>query len=427
MERKIAFDILNQIEKNGAYSNLAVNEALKKAGSGADGAFVRRIVYGVLENRIRLDYQISRFLKSHIDQVKWKTRNLLRMSAYQILFMDSVPDYAAVDEAVKIAKQELVHQDGFVNGVLRNIIRNKDRLGLPDPKKDPLKHLSVRYSFPEWMIRYLMGGYGEDFTRRFMESAGEVPPLTIRVNRLKTSPEELREELEAEGFEVLPCRHSENALEIKGRNALSPAAFSAGKYAVQDEASMLAVETLDPLPGETVIDLCAAPGGKAVYAGERMENRGRIIACDVSAAKLDIVRRTAEKHGVTILECGVRDATVREGSFCGMADRVICDVPCSGLGVIRRKPEIRYTKSLEDIRRLCRIQYRILENAASYLKPGGTLVYSTCTVSPLENRNLTDHFLKKNGEEFEEVFRKQYSPDPDGTDGFYICKMRRKA
>ena len=427
MERKIAFDILNQIEKHGAYSNLAVNEALKKAGNNADGAFVRRIVYGVLENRIRLDYCISRFLKSNIDQVKWKTLNLLRMSVYQILFMDSVPDYAAVNEAVAIAKKELVHQDGFVNGVLRNVIRNKEKLGLPDPKKDPLKYLSVRYSFPEWMIRYLAGGYGEAFTERFMASAADVPPLTIRVNRLKTTPEELKRELEEEGYEVLPGRHSENALQVRGRDALSAQGFAEGKFTVQDEASMMAVEALDPQPGETVIDLCAAPGGKAVYAGERMENRGRIIACDLSAAKLDIVRRTAEKHGLTILECEARDATLREEAFPGLADRVICDVPCSGLGVIRRKPEIRYTKTMEDIRRLCRIQYRILENAASCLKSGGTLVYSTCTVSPLENQNLVNHFLKKNGEEFEEVFRRQYSPDPDGTDGFFVCKIIKKS
>ncbi|MBQ3390640.1 MAG: 16S rRNA (cytosine(967)-C(5))-methyltransferase RsmB [Firmicutes bacterium] len=427
MERKIAFDILNQIEQKGAYSNLAVNEALKKAGNNADGAFVRRIVYGVLENRIRLDYYISRFLKSHIDQVKRKTLNLLRMSVYQILFMDAVPDYAAVDEAVKIAKEELVHQDGFVNGVLRNVIRNKDSLRLPDPKKDPLKHLSVRYSFPEWMIRYLSGGYGQEFTERFLASAADVPPMTVRVNRLKTTPEELRRELEGEGFEVLPGRNSENALQIRGRDALSAKGFEEGRFTVQDEASMMAVEALDPRPGDTVIDLCAAPGGKTVYAGERMENRGRIIACDLSASKLDIVRRTAEKHGVTTLECEARDATERKEEFLGLADRVLCDVPCSGLGVIRRKPEIRYTKSMEDIRKLCRVQYRILENGASYLKPGGVLVYSTCTVSPLENQQLIDHFFKKHGQAFEEVFRKQYSPASDGTDGFFICKITKKS
>ena len=427
MERKIAFDILNTIENNGAYSNLAVNQALKKAGKETDGAFVRRIVYGVLENRICLDYYISRFLKSHIDEVKSKSLNLLRMSVYQILFMDSVPDYAAVNEAVKIAKKELVHQDGFINGVLRNVIRNKEKLHLPDPERNRLKYLSVRYSFPEWMIKYLISGYGEAFTEDFMRAAGEVPPLTVRVNRLKTTPESLRSELEAEGFDVKPGKHSPNALELRGRDVLSSKAFREGRCTVQDEASMLAVELLDPKPGDTVIDLCAAPGGKSVYAGERMEDRGKIFSWDISASKLGIVSRTAEKHGLSILECEVADATKLRKDFVGTADRVICDVPCSGLGVIRRKPEIRYTKSLEDIRKLCRIQYRILENAAAYLKPGGTLVYSTCTVSPMENGSLVDHFMKKNGTRFEEVQRRQLSPASEGTDGFFMCKIIKKS
>lgn len=427
MERKIAFDILNTIENNGAYSNLAVNQALKRAGKETDGAFVRRIVYGVLENRICLDYYISRFLKSHIDEVKSKSLNLLRMSVYQILFMDSVPDYAAVNEAVKIAKKELVHQDGFINGVLRNVIRNKQKLQLPDPKRNKLKYLSVRYSFPEWMIRYLISGYGEPFTVDFMRSAADVPPLTVRVNRMKTTPEALCSQLEAEGFDVTHGKHSENALELRGRDVLASAAFAEGKCTVQDEASMLAVELLDPKPGDTLIDLCAAPGGKSVYAGERMENRGKIFSWDISAAKLDIVRRTADKHGLSILECEVSDATKIRKDFIETADRVICDVPCSGLGVIRRKPEIRYTKSLEDIRKLCRIQYKILENAAAYIKPGGSLVYSTCTVSSMENGSLVDHFMKKNGTRFEEVQRRQLSPASDGTDGFFMCKIIKKS
>ena len=426
MDRETALNILNSIEKNGAFSNLAVNEAIKRA-EGADAAFVRRLVYGVLENKIYLDYYISRFLKDPVEKVKKNSLNILRLALYQILFMDSVPDYAAVNESVELAKRTGKAQAPFVNGVLRNVLRTKGKVKLPDPSRDMVRYLSIKYSFPKWMIKYISEGYGMEFTQKYLESANDVPPLTIRVNCLKTGVEDLRKILEAEGFEVSPGKNSPRALEIKGTGIFETEAFKEGLFYAQDESSMMAVEALDPKPGETVIDICAAPGGKTLYAGELMENRGRIIACDIYENKLGLVRKTAEKNGLDIVETRCLDGRKPCDEFKGLADRVICDVPCSGLGVVRRKPEIKYTKTAQDIKDMCKIQYAILKNGASYLKSGGTMVYSTCTVSYLENRGVVNHFMTKpesEGLRIEEM--RQLTPFENSTDGFFICKIVRE-
>lgn len=425
MERETAVEILNNIEKNKAFSNIAINEALKR-NRNADAAFVRQLVYGVLENKIYLDYFISRFLNSPVEKVKTNSLNILRIAVYQILFMDSVPDYAAVNESVEIAKKTSKGQAPFINGVLRNVLRNRDRVRLPDAKKNPVRRLSVKYSFPQWMVKYFADSYGMDFTKKYLASANETPPLTIRANTLKTTPEELRNKLEGYGFETAPGRNSANAVSVKGGNLLDTEEFRNGEFSVQDESSMAAVETLGPEPGDCLIDLCAAPGGKTLYAGELMKNQGRIIACDLYENKLKIVERTAAEHGIENISCHCLDAAAINRDFEGIADKIICDVPCSGLGVIRRKPEIKYTKTMDDIKQLCKIQYGILKNAAVYLKKGGALLYSTCTLSPLENEGVINHFMKKHGSEnFRIDVMRQLNPFENGTDGFFICRITK--
>ncbi|MDO4482434.1 MAG: 16S rRNA (cytosine(967)-C(5))-methyltransferase RsmB [Bacillota bacterium] len=425
MERKTAVEILNNIDKNKAFSNIAINEALKR-NKGADAAFVRQLVYGVLENRIYLDYFISKFITSPVEKVKKNSLNILRLAVYQILYMDSVPDYAAVNEAVELAKNTSKGQAPFINGVLRNVLRNKDKVKLPDGRKNPVRRLSIKYSFPKWMVEYFVNSYGMDFTARYLASANETPPLTVRANTMKIRAAELQKKLEEQGFEVQPGRNSDNALIIKGGNLLNTEAFRNGEFSVQDESSMAAVETLAPEPGDFLIDLCAAPGGKTIYAGELMKNKGKITACDIYENKLNIVERTAAEHGINNISCVCLDASKLNSDFVEAADKIICDVPCSGLGVIRRKPEIKYTKTMDDIKQLCKIQYSILKNAAAYLKKGGALLYSTCTLSPLENEGVINHFMKKHGSEnFHVDVMKQLNPFENGTDGFFICRITK--
>jgi len=427
MDRETALNILNSIENNGAFSNLAVNDALKKA-DGEGGAFVTRMVYGVLENQIYLDYYLSKFLRDPIEKVKKNSLNILRMALYQILFMDSVPDYAAVSESVDLAKKTGVAQAPFVNGVLRSVLRDIEagskRVKLPNPEKLPVKYLSVKYSFPKWLVKYMLDDYGFDFTENYLKSANQVPPLTIRVNSLRTTKEVLSKRLKELGFEVVEGSHSEKALNIKGSGLFRTEPFAEGLFAVQDESSMLAVEALDPKPGETVIDLCAAPGGKTLYAAELMENNGKIIACDIYENKTGLIKDSADRNGITIIETMTADATKFRPEFEGAADKVICDVPCSGLGVVRRKPEIKYTKTAQDIKDMCRIQFAILKNAARYVKQGGRIVYSTCTISRLENEGVIRHFLSKPENACFKVEKmKQLTPFEDGVDGFFICSL----
>lgn len=425
MERKIALEILNNIEKNKAFSNIAINEAIKK-NRGADEAFIRYLVYGVLENKIYLDYHISKFISSPIEKVKKNSLNILRMSLFQILYMDSVPDYAVVNEAVELARKTSQYQDKFINGVLRNILRAKGKVKLPDAERYPLKRLSVEFSYPRWLIKYLSDSYGLDFAKKYIKASNETPPLTIRANTLKVTPEELKTKLESEGFEVTNGRISPNALNVKGSRLLETDSFKNGEFSVQDESSMAAVEILEPKPGDFLLDLCAAPGGKAVYAGELMKNQGRITACDLYENKLNIVERTAKSHGIKNLVCEVQDAAKLNEKFLEKADKIICDVPCSGLGVIRRKPEIKYTKSIDDIKELCKIQYAILCNAVKYLKRGGELVYSTCTVSPAENEGIIKYFIKKHENDgYQVCYKKQFLPFEDGTDGFFVAKINK--
>lgn len=427
MERKIALEILNEISGKGAYSNLALGRKLRE--SRVDEAFVRRLVYGVLEKRLYLDYVLRFFIRTPLEKMRFSTLNLLRLGVYQIMFMDSVPAYAAVDETVRLSKTAARGQSSFVNGVLRNVMRKAGEIPLPDPEKDFLEWLSVSCSYPKWLLGYWAKAYGKAFARKLAEAGNETPPFTIRVNRLKTDRERLAEQLAEDGFETEKAKNSSQALFVMGKAQMSSSlletkAFQKGYFQIQDESSMLAVECLDPRPGETVADLCAAPGGKTVYMAERMENKGEILAFDLYPHKLELIQKNAYRHGVSCIRTQAADASVFQKDLEGLADRVLCDVPCSGLGVIRRKPEIKYQKRYEDILALAKIQKSILQCAAAYVKPGGYLLYSTCTVSPLENEEMVRSFLNENRDFIceEETL---LTPFEQGTDGFFFCKFKK--
>ena len=420
--RKAAYDVLFAVETEGAYSNIALNDVIKRE-KPQEEAFVRALVYGVLENQIYLDYKLAFFVRSGLRKVDPQALILLRMGACQIEFMDSVPDYAAVGESVRLAKKVCRGREGFVNGVLRSYQRSADKISLPDAEREPSKYLSVRYSCTEDIADLWTGMFGAEEAERLLQEANHVPPLTVRVNRLKTDARQLRKKLEEEGFSAV-SRLNGLALEVSGTGILSCHAAKEGLFSVQDISSMLMIEALGPEPEETVIDVCAAPGGKSLAAAERMGNTGRVISCDIYEHKLSLIRKTAERLGISVIETHINDGTRFNPEYDGIADRVIADVPCSGLGVIRRKPELKLRITREDIGKLTEIQYSILENAARYLKRDGTLVYSTCTVSEPENGGVIRRFLEKNKNFFIQQ-EKQLLPHTDSSDGFYFCTLRR--
>ena len=422
LSRKTAFEILFEIEKEEAYSNLTINRFLEK-NKPDNPAFIRELVYGVLENKILLDYYLDKLIPSGIKKVKKKEATLLRLGLYQLIFMDSVPDYAAVNETVTLAKKLVRGREGFINGVLRGYMKKGSEIKLPDETKDLKHYLSIKYSFPLWLIEKWDKQYGMEECKKLLEASNARPKLSIRVNVNKTSREELKDYLEEKGDEVTEGTFSNRTLHVKGSGLLEDVRYTEGYFSIQDEASTVAADELGAKPGETVIDVCAAPGGKTSAIAELMGNNGKVYSCDIYEHKLELIDKLAERLDLSIIEPTLLDGTSGNAEWNETADRVLADVPCSGLGVIRRKPEIKY-KDITDFRELVKIQKSILENAANYVKPGGTLVYSTCTINKDENELQVKAFLENNNG-FELISEKQFLPTED-IDGFYVCKMIKK-
>lgn len=415
--RETAMRVIYAVEFDGAYSNMALKKALSSDMINQDKAFVTTLVYGVIDKKVTLDYIISRYSKLKLKKISKYILIILRMGIYQLMFMDKVPESAAVNESVKLAKR-YGHgaSAGFVNGVLRSVI--KTDIEYPSEKNE---YLSVKYSFPLPLCEKWAADFGYEFTEELLQSFGEEPQLNLRPNTLKTTASELCEGLNKNGIEAVI---KDNYIVSKGFDIASDPLYKDGLYTVQDAAAMQAAIMLAPQKGETVIDMCAAPGGKTTHMAELMENEGRIYAFDVHEHKIELIKKNAERLGITIIEASISDGAVHESRFDGKADKVLCDVPCSGLGIIRRKPEIKWNR--EDISNLPAIQHRILANGAEYLKTGGEIVYSTCTIEKEENEAVTGRFLAER-KGFEKVYEKTFYPHIDNTDGFYICKMKRKA
>ena len=421
--RKTAYHTLMDVETKQSYSNLALNHHIL-ISKPKDPAFVRELTYGVLENKIWLDHILDQLVDNGIDSVKKQDLTILRMGLYQMLKMDSVPDYAAINESVALAKRFARGRGGFINGVLRSYDKKKDSITFPDPEEDPVAYLSVKYSYEPWIVQLWLDSYDREFTEALLAAGNETPDMTIRYNWLKVMRQDLIDILTQGGYEVAPGSYAVNALKVKGPNLLETNAYKNGLFSVQDEASQLTAEILDPKKGDTIIDVCAAPGGKTMAIAERMNNTGEIIAQDIYKRKVDLVDKEAKRLGVTIVKTRTWDGTRVDSSMVGKADRVICDVPCSGLGVVRRKPEIKYKKETEEFLLLPKKQLTILNSSAQYVKPGGVLMYCTCTINPAENEEVVSSFLK-NHANFRMVETKQLFPHTNGTDGFFICKMEK--
>lgn len=422
--RKTAYLSLMDVESKKAYSNLAINHHVKMAKPSSP-AFVRELVYGVLENKMTLDYYIDYLVKDGVKSLKNQELTILRMGIYQLGYMDSVPEYAAVNESVLLAKKYCRSKSGLVNGVLREYLNKKMQIRFPDRNEDLIKYLSIKYSYEPWIVELWLDTYDVDTVEKLLAAGNETPPTTIRLNWLRVMKQDLIKSLEARGFQVEEGKVAQNALYVKGSGLLDSEMYNLGMFTPQDESSMLVAQKLNPKHGDIVMDVCAAPGGKTTAIAERMNNTGTIMASDVYRRKLDLIEKETARLGITNVETRSWDATRVDSTMLQKADGVLVDAPCSGLGVVRRKPEIKYKKLTSEMELLPKKQLQILTASSTYVKPGGTLIYSTCTINRKENEDVVKAFLSKTSG-FKLIEQIQLLPHVDGTDGFFICVMKRR-
>ncbi|MBR2650070.1 MAG: 16S rRNA (cytosine(967)-C(5))-methyltransferase RsmB [Clostridia bacterium] len=432
--RKCVLKLLGMYESEGSYVNLILNTDSLASLPERERALVTSLLYTTVEHKLTYDYLIAAFSSRPVSELSPYVRDLLRIGLCQILDIDSVPDFAAVSETVKLARHE--GERKFVNAVLRRAVREKENLPLPPREKNAARYLSVRYSVPGKTVKLFISLFGEEDTEALLRSYSSPAPLSLTVNESKISREALMALLAESGISAERERYTDNGIRIC--RSISPeriTGFAEGLFFVQDESSRISGEVLGTKNGDTVIDLCAAPGGKSFLAAIRAGQSGKVYSYDLHESKLSLITGGAARLGLTNIEAAALDSTELIDELIGKADRVICDVPCSGLGVFRKKPDLRY-KDIEASLRLAPIQAKILRTGAKYLRAGGTLVYSTCTLSPDENENITDAFIEENRDFEYEGFTVGDISAPSGkltllphihaTDGFYIAKIRKK-
>lgn len=440
--RSAALRALLRVELDKGYSNLVLDHALKSTPlNGSDRSLATALFYGVLERRITLDYYIGCFSKIPIKKMSPKTREILRMGVYQLLFLEKIPAPAAVNECVELAKKNgEMRSSGFINAVLRNLLRKLGELPQPDPAKEPLRYLSVKYSCPEWLISLWREAYGEPVTVRLLESLTEKPDVFIRVNNTLVTEEQLVERLSGENIRAERVGWPSGALRLKTPGEIGRSScYGEGLFHVQDLSSQICCTMLNPQEGESVLDVCAAPGGKTFTLAELMNGRGKVTAFDKYEGKVKLIREGAERLHLSSVSASVRDAA-EPGKDLEPADKVLCDVPCSGLGVLRRKPEIRY-KLAPALDSLPDLQYLILCRTSELVKKGGTLFYSTCTLNPRENSGVARRFLSEHADfeplalslpeqEVRAIAEPENEwtlmPYANGTDGFFLAAFCRK-
>lgn len=425
-DRLLAFKILSKIEHDKAYSNIALDNVLSN-NQATSAPFVCNLVYGVIERKITLDYILSQFLSQPLKKLNPQVLTVLRMGTYQLKFMDKVPVSAAVNESVKLVKKaKCAYASGLVNSVLRKI--SSAEIKLPETD-DKVFELSIAYSCPQELVSHYINDYGYEDTKKLLEASVGSVPLVIRVNTLKINVNELQKLLENEGVETELSDSFTSALIIKGGNALfNTQAYKNGLFHAQDFASQICVAQLNPQPNDVVFDMCASPGGKSFTMAEMMQNRGEIYAFDLYEHRVKLINDGAKRLSIDIIKGTTGDSSVYNKAL-PLADKILCDVPCSGLGVIRRKPEIKY-KDLGFVDKLCDLQYNILSCASKYLKQNGVLVYSTCSLNKQENQHICDKFLSLNPEfsKIELTDEDGYMtlmPHKNGTDGFFVAKFTK--
>jgi 16S rRNA (cytosine967-C5)-methyltransferase len=419
--RALALAVLEKQFGAEQYSNIALDTAIKRNPlSDADRGLLTALVYGVIERKLTLEHILKGLSDRPLEELDGRTHLLLLLGLYQLQYLDRVPDHAAVNETVSLASKRT---RGFVNAILREHLRRGKRFSLPDPESDPIGYLSVNYSFGKEICARFLSAFGMERAKNLLDAFNRPSPLTLRVNTLRTSREELLSRLREAGYAAEPTRESEDGIRLPSAPVTSLPGFAQGEFFVQDEASQLCVKALDAQPGMTVLDTCACPGSKSFGIAIRMGNVGSVLSCDLHQNKLSLVESGAARLGISILTTEARDARAEKAEWTESFDRVLCDVPCSGFGVFAKKPELRY-KDPKQSEALPGIQSAILQNASRFLKPGGLLVYSTCTLLPEENGENVAAFLRTHGE-FTLLRERTLYPDTDGTDGFYYAVLQR--
>ncbi|MBQ8411244.1 MAG: 16S rRNA (cytosine(967)-C(5))-methyltransferase RsmB [Ruminiclostridium sp.] len=429
--RKIVSELLIKTEEKGAYSTIVLDAALEKnALSPKDKAFASALFYGVLERKMTLDYIIRCYSKIEYDKIEVSAVQLLRMGLYQLLYMDGVPDNASVNETVKLASQK---QKGFINALLRGFIR--DGLKIDYGTLEGEAKLSIEYSCPKWLVKMWINRFGEKATVEMLKASFGRPPLYVKVNTLKCTADQLISELKKDGIKAVKNKLLPDCVEIDKIGGVEACrAYRNGLFHVQDISSQICSKIVKPVFGETVLDMCSAPGGKSFSIAEAMGNKGEVYSFDLYDGKISMLRDGAKRLGISIIKASVNDASVYNESI-PLADKVLCDVVCSGLGVIRRKPEIKYKKK-QALEEIPPIQKQILKTASRYVKPGGTLIYSTCTLNYEENEGVVEEFLKENPDfapivvpvdikGVEAEYCRNFFPQTTGGDGFFVATLRR--
>lgn len=443
-EREIVLGILLEISQEKTYSHIALNNVLSKYQylEKKERAFITRLTEGTLERQMELDYIINQFSKTPVRKMKPAIREILRSAVYQLRYMDSVPASAVCNEAVKLAvKKGFSGLRGFVNGVLRNISRNLDQIEWPS-KEHPEEYLSVKYSMPRWIVKRWLCAYEIETVEGMLTAFLTHKPMTIRCNLTQIQPEALKDKLEKEGIKVERHPYLSYAFVISGVDYLGGLeSFRQGDFYIQDISSMLVGELADPKDGAYVLDVCAAPGGKALHVAEKLKGTGTVEARDLTEYKVNLIRENIGRSRMENVKAVCMDATVRDENSIQKADVLIADLPCSGLGILGRKPDLKHNQSEQAVAELAELQRKILSTVQEYVKPGGTLIYSTCTITKEENIENVQWFLKEYPEYIPEEIGTalcdelrpgvkdgclQLLPGIHQSDGFFIVKLRRR-
>ncbi|WP_088228492.1 16S rRNA (cytosine(967)-C(5))-methyltransferase RsmB [Desulfosporosinus sp. FKB] len=445
--RGMAVQILTRVEVEGAYANLLMQKTIARLSDARERQFVTLLVNGVLKHRLTLDYALRLHLSKPMSALPHEVRAILRIGAFQLLFVEKVPPAVAVNESVELAKS-FAKFTGLVNVVLRKVLTKGWDIPWPDAKRDAVRYLSVRYSHPEWMIQRWLKRWGKEETEAFCQANNEPAPTWIRTNTLKISRQDLADLLIRDGITVELGERVPESLRIQNFGSLEGLeTFKAGLFTVQDESSQIIAHVVAPEAGQHVLDACSAPGGKTTHLAQMMNNEGVILAFDVHAHKLELIEQLAQRLGITCIETQLGDARHLPGIRLDSQQRVLVDAPCSGLGVLRRRADLRWRKAEQDLGDLPLLQFAILERAASCVEVGGDLIYSTCTIEPEENFELVKKFRSAHPE-FEAVnlvdalpFKLkdtrdiqqaakgmlQLLPQRHGTDGFFLAKFHRRS
>ncbi len=440
--REVAVNILTEVYEDKGYNNVVLRRTLDEHDelSKLDKAFITQIVNGTLKNSIFIDYIISKFVKMKIEKMDAEVLNIIRTAVYQLLFMDKVPESAICNEAVNISKSLCAkHLHGFINGVVRNIIRSKDKIEYP--KANTIDYLSIIYSYPKWILEMWLKEYDYATVEQMCKSLNSDPEVSICVNTLKVSVNELENMLKEKEISVTKGNYIQSNLRLVGTSNIAELVeYKNGLFYVQDESSMIAIKCLNPVKGEKILDICSAPGGKSFYSALLMNNEGEIVSRDIYEHKIDMIEESAKRLGLKIIQAEMGNAELLDETLIGKFDKVVVDAPCSGFGILRKKPDIKLNRAIGDIDELVKLQRKILLNAVQYLKEDGILLYCTCTIGKSENQDNFQWMLDNLGLKADDISKYlpnelksetardgyiELLPHIHGMDGFFITRLRK--